>query len=88
MNSKGHLLVVDDEEIIIEIFHNLLEDKEYQVSYAKNGEEALKIVENDKHGFIKQMVEQLRLGVGWMQRERVSASARMTCLPGSAKPAR
>jgi two-component system, NtrC family, response regulator PilR len=47
MNSKGHLLVVDDEEIIIDIFQNLLEGKEYKVSYAKNGEEALKIVEND-----------------------------------------
>jgi len=48
MNNKRHLLIVDDEEIIIEVFQNLLEDKDYKVSYATCGEEALKIIENDE----------------------------------------
>ncbi len=47
MIEKGHILIVDDEEIIIEVFQNLLQNKGYVLYYAKTGKEALSIIEEN-----------------------------------------
>jgi len=47
MIEKGRLLIVDDEDVIIDVFQNLLEDKGYTLYFAKTGSEAIKIIEDN-----------------------------------------
>lgn len=47
MIEKGRLLIIDDEEVIIDVFQNLLEDKGYVLYFARTGSEALKIFEEN-----------------------------------------
>ena len=42
------ILVVDDEEDVLSITKIMLESKEYEVTTANSGEEALTIIDNDK----------------------------------------
>lgn len=38
---KSRILVVDDEEVILELFHRMLEGKDYNIETASNGRESL-----------------------------------------------
>ncbi|MBN2009226.1 sigma-54-dependent Fis family transcriptional regulator [candidate division KSB1 bacterium] len=42
--KKAHILIADDESNILELLKGILENKEFQVSTAPNGEEALKVI--------------------------------------------
>ena len=45
MAEKAKILIVDDEEVILETLKVILEGKGYSVNTARNGREALKILE-------------------------------------------
>lgn len=47
MIEKGRLLIIDDEEVIIDVFQNLLKEKGYILYFAMTGSEALKILEEN-----------------------------------------
>lgn len=45
MNTKRHVLVIDDDAVVGRSFNRVLSDKGYEVDTARNGEEALKDIE-------------------------------------------
>lgn len=47
MNQKGHILLVDDEKIIFEIFQTILSEEKYFLFYAQTGKEAIEILDNN-----------------------------------------
>lgn len=48
MKRKPIILVVDDEEVVLELFHKILKKEEYTVLAANNGKHALEIVERKR----------------------------------------
>jgi len=46
------ILVVDDEDILIRCYQRILENRGYQVDYARSGAEALKRIEADRFDLI------------------------------------
>lgn len=47
MSQKGHILIVDDENIVLEIFQSLLSEEEYNLFYAQNGKKAIETLDNN-----------------------------------------
>ncbi|MDH5433306.1 MAG: response regulator [Gammaproteobacteria bacterium] len=45
MNDQAHILIVDDEPLNVEIIQEILEDKNFQLSFAENGEQAIQLLE-------------------------------------------
>ncbi len=41
MNQKGRILVVDDEEVVRDVLHTLLQEEEYHIDLAETGSQAL-----------------------------------------------
>lgn len=56
--SKPQILVVDDEQVIRQLFRQVLEEKKYRVQTAKNGEEALRKVQE---GFFNLLLIDLQM---------------------------
>jgi DNA-binding response OmpR family regulator len=48
VNNKAKILIIDDDPDIVEAMKVVLENKQYRVAVAKNGEEGLKDVKSDK----------------------------------------
>jgi len=52
MNSKGYILVVDDEEDILVSFKEILEDEGYKVDISSNPKEAVELVKQNDYDLI------------------------------------
>ena len=48
MKRKLSILVVDDEESVVELFHRILKKKEYTVLTATNGKDALELADKER----------------------------------------
>jgi len=48
----NHILIIDDEELVIKSLKKLLEDRHFSVAMAMNGQEALAVAEKDKFDLI------------------------------------
>lgn len=51
-NFDAHILIVEDDDVIIRMITHILEDSEIRVSIANNGEEAIEKIENNTYDLI------------------------------------
>jgi len=51
MNNTSRLLIIDDNKEILDTLCDFLSKKKYNVAFASNGLEGLKLIENEKQGF-------------------------------------
>ncbi len=52
MDKKGHILVVDDEEIMRDVLAELLSSESYTADLAENGTQALQKIRNKEYGLV------------------------------------
>lgn len=62
--TKGSVLIVDDERVVLDIGRKILEEFGYEVSLAESGEQALEIVRGQPRGFDLVMLDLGMPGIG------------------------